>query len=438
VGTRVAQQERDAQHTSTHTERPKRSRVRRFAVPTTGGVLLVLILTLVVAAAGPSQTPAPARTTDHVELTSAAPLCGVLGSVARLLGGCGPTNPSNATDSPTAATTCSDVAKLLGLCQPPPSATAAAGPNGSGQPTSAAPTTTSTSGPSAPPSSDGSANAAPDQQCSGTTPPIDAPSGKWTCTFDDEFNGTSLDTTKWQPQLTADSGYTTGAVPSQPCYVDSPKTISESGGYLNLSIVRTLPFLCKRLDGLTFPTSFVGGMVSSYKLFSQQYGYFQTRAEMPASTANGLMETLWLYPENETLYGPWPNSGEIDYAEFYSDVLNADVPVFHYPGSTNDPTANSGTTGGCTMTGAATSGQFNTYALSWTPTTMTAYFNGVPCITDVYAPYVASPDTAPEPFNQPFFLAFTAALGMGSDSPGAAIPSTSTMEIDWTRVWQYG
>jgi beta-glucanase (GH16 family) len=408
-------------------------------VPTSGGVILVLVLTVVVAAAGPSQTPAPARPSDHIDLTSDAPQCGVLGAVTRLLGWCGSPNPTKAAGSPTAAPTCSVLAKLLGGCRSSSSNRSTTVPSGPDEPpASAASTTSTTTVPSTAPSSDGSVNVASDEQCSGTTPPIAAPSGGWKCTFDDEFSGTSLDTTKWQPQLTANSGYTTGALPSQPCYVDSPRTISESGGYLNLSIVRTLPVFCKRLDGVGALSSFEGGMVTSYKLFSQEYGYFQTRAELPPATAQGLMETLWLYPENETLYGPWPDSGEIDYAEFYSDVLNADVPVFHYPGSTNDPSANSGTTGGCTLAGAATGGQFNTYALSWTPTTMTAYFNGVPCITDVYAPYVSGPDTAPEPFNQPFFLAFTAALGMGPDSPGAAIPSSSTMQIDWTRVWQYG
>ena len=102
-------------------------------------------------------------------------------------------------------------------------------------------------------------------------------------------------------------------------------------------------------------------MVTSYQLFSQRYGYFQARAKLPAIDLHGLQETLWLYPENETLYGPWPDSGEIDYGEFYSSFADADVPVVHYPGSTNDPNAND--TGGCTIAGAPTAGQFNTYAL---------------------------------------------------------------------------
>jgi len=95
--------------------------------------------------------------------------------------------------------------------------------------------------------------------------------------------------------------------------------------------------------------------------------------------------------------------------------------------------------GSAPATGLSPAGQFNTCAPSWTPTTITTSFNGVPCLTDVYEPYVTSPDTAPEPFNQPFFLAFRSAFGMNnSDSfePGTT-PLPATMRIDWVRVWQY-
>ena len=229
--------------------------------------------------------------------------------------------------------------------------------------------------------------------------------GSWQCSFDDEFNADALDTTKWQPQLSATSGYTTGLSPSLVCYVDTPDTISESGGTLNLSVVQTATAQsCGAAS-----TSYEGGMVSSYQLFSQRYGFFEARAKLPSATLQGLQETLWLYPEDETLYGGFPDSGEIDYGEFYSEYPTLDVPVVHYPGSALDPNA---TNDSCSLAATSTAGQFNTYALLWTPTTITAYFNGRACITDTYASYVQSPDVAPAPFDQPFFLAFTAALGV--------------------------
>ncbi len=272
--------------------------------------------------------------------------------------------------------------------------------------------------------------------CSGTTPPIASPSGQWSCSFDDEFNGTTLDTTKWTAMLTSMSSYYTGPTGSHVCYENDPRTVSESGGYLNLSIIsQAKAFSCKEIRS-AFSTKYVGGMVDSMGLFSQQYGYFQVRAAMPAQSTPGLQETLWLYPENETLYGPWPDSGEIDFGEFYSEYPNNDIPVVHYPGSNRDPNA---TNDYCTQTGVTTAGQFNTYAVMWTPTTITAYFNGVPCITDTYAKYVAYPDKAPEPYTQPFFLNLTAALGNGSGNTfkASTTPLPATTKVDWTRVWSY-
>jgi beta-glucanase (GH16 family) len=345
-------------------------------------------------------------------------------------------------DDTTATTSCNVLAQLLDMCAAPTTTTttttaSAPEPSTTTAPpsTTTAPSSTTSTAPagSAPHDSDGSGQST----CSGSTPPVTPPSGSWSCTFDDEFNGTSLDTSLWQPMLTADTGYMTGPPLSQACYVDNPETINESGGTLNLSVVDTGPVTCDTPSGWLWSTTtdYEAGMVDSYQLFSQKYGYFEVRAELPPATVQGLQETLWLYPEDETLYGAWPDSGEIDFGEFYSEYPELDVPADHFPGSGSDPQASSD---GCSQSGAATAGQFNTYAVLWTPTTIETYFNGVPCTVDDYSPYVTLPDIAPAPFTQPFFLAFTAALGTNTNAfePGTT-PLPATTRIDWVRVWQY-
>jgi beta-glucanase (GH16 family) len=274
--------------------------------------------------------------------------------------------------------------------------------------------------------------------CAGTAPPVAAPSGSWHCTFDDEFDGTSLDASKWAPMLTYGSAYRTGPLFHQVCYVDNPDTINVSGGTLNLSVVQSpQPIGCQGTYASKAQTNIEGGMVISYNLFSQEYGFFEASAEMPATSVPGLQETLWLYPENETLYGPWPDSGEIDFGEFYSEYPANDVPAIHYPGSSNDPNSSDDT---CVHAGSSTAGQFHTYAALWTPTSITTFYDGQPCMTDVYGPHVTNPDTAPEPFNQPFFLALTGALGAANGDqyrPGVT-PLPATTKVDWVRTWQYG
>ena len=248
-------------------------------------------------------------------------------------------------------------------------------------------------------------------------------SGSWTCTFDDEFNESSLDTTKWVPQVTATSGYTSGATA---CFVNNPANISVSGGYLHLTALKTLaPFTCDDPLG-NFTTQETSGMVSTYGLFDQTYGAFEVNAELPSSMIEGLQETFWLYPQTLT-YGRWPASGEIDFAEFYSEYPVLDVPYIHYNEAAPDPNV---TAYDCVITPDA----FNTYGVDWSPGVIKVYDNGALCLTDTYNP--ASPLTSPEPFNQPFFIALTQALGVNTNNYTSGLTQLpATTLVKYVRAW---
>jgi beta-glucanase (GH16 family) len=281
-------------------------------------------------------------------------------------------------------------------------------------------TTTSTTSARTASTSTTSTTAASNQSDCGGTAPLP---GNWLCTFDDEFNGTSLDTTKWIVQQTATSGYTAGP----DCYVDSANNVSVSGGTLNLTVRKeAAPFTCSDPFG-NFTTSYTSGMVSTDYRFSQTYGLFEVRARLPATTIKGLQETFWLWPVDSTKYGSWPASGEIDFAEFYSQYSNLDIPYIHYNAAGTDPNV---TAYNCTIN----VGQFNTYGLEWTPTTLTVLDNNQTCLVDTWNP--ALPLSKPEPFNQPFFIALTQALGVDTNAfePGTT-PLPATTQIDWVRAW---
>lgn len=113
----------------------------------------------------------------------------------------------------------------------------------------------------------------------------------------------------------------------------------------------------------------------------------------PTSIGPGLQETFWLYPQNLT-YGKWPASGEIDFAEFYSQYPNLDVPSVHYNDSSSDPNV---TSDNCDINPAL----FNTYGVDWTPTSITVLYNGI----------------------------------SGSNAVSANTPLPATTQIDWVRAW---
>ena len=274
--------------------------------------------------------------------------------------------------------------------------------------------------------------------CGGEVPAAKPGGGAWTCSFDDEFDAatgdaTALNTNVWVPQVTATSGYTTGPLTDQACYENSPANISVSGGYLHLTALKASSlFDC---SGLTFPlTQYTSGMVSTYEKFSQTYGRFEVRAEMPQADAKGLQETLWLWPDNDTLYGKEPASGEIDFSEFYSQYFDDDIPYVHYgytSSTANTKTNTNIVTAECPLNPA----QFNDYALVWEPGTLTISVNGVTCLTDNYVPDDGV--DSPAPFDQGFFLALTQALGVTTNAFNpSTTPLPATTLIKYVRVWQ--
>ena len=244
----------------------------------------------------------------------------------------------------------------------------------------------------------------------------------WPCTFDDEFTGTSLDPSKWIPQQTATSAYHSG----MECFENSPDNVSVSGGLLNLTVEQTpTPFVCPSLP--PYPTQYTSGMVTSYKRFNQAYGLFEVRAKISSATEQGLQTSFWLYPARLT-YGPWPASGEVDIAELFSQYPNLAIPSVHYNNSDNDPNA---TNHSCVI---GDPGQFHTYAVTWTSQSMTFTYDGRTCLVDRWNP--AAPQVRPQPFDQPFFICLTQALGIRTNLfvPGVT-PLPATTSVDWVRVW---
>lgn len=260
----------------------------------------------------------------------------------------------------------------------------------------------------------------------------------WVCTFDDEFDGTALDRGKWFVQTTAASGFHSG----DECFVDSPDNIAVSDGTLKLTVRKeSAPFTCTSPTG-GYQTQYTSGTVNGFDRYAQAYGMFEVRAKLPSTTVQGLQETLWLWPVDSLRYGAWPASGEIDFAEFYSRYQGWNVPYIHYqPTSALDwstntnvysawpaPYSQPGTN--CTFDPSA----FNVYTAVWEPGRITLQVNHQNCIVDNYRALGLS---GAAPFDQPFFIALTQAVGVGENAfVEGTTPLPATTEIDYVRIWE--
>ncbi|MCJ2074167.1 family 16 glycosylhydrolase, partial [Methylobacterium sp. E-016] len=164
--------------------------------------------------------------------------------------------------------------------------------------------------------------------------------------------------------------------------------------------------------------TYTSGVVSTYHEFSQTYGYFEMRAELPAGT--GLWPAFWLMPAD----GSWPPEIDVmeqlgkDPSTIYTSV-HSKVGGLEQVGSGHFQT----TTG---VSIADTSQGFHTYGVDWELNTITWYFDG----REIFQA------TTPADANRPMYM--IANLAVGGSWPGNPDGSTTfpaEMKIDYLRAY---
>ncbi|HEY3993382.1 MAG TPA: glycoside hydrolase family 16 protein [Ktedonobacteraceae bacterium] len=243
--------------------------------------------------------------------------------------------------------------------------------------------------------------------------------GNWKMIFHDEFDGNSLDTSKWT------TCYFNFKVGNNGCDHDQnerelyqPDNVSVSNGILTLSAEKKT---VNAANGQTY--DYTSGMIttgptsgsSNNTRFSFKYGYMEMRAKVPSG--QGLWPAFWTLPTNLS----WPP--EIDVFEILGNAPNVINMHYHYP----DGTDGGGDTG-TSWTGPDFSAGWHTYAVDWEPNAITWYVDGIKRRTYTDASEITS--------KQMYLLAN---LAVGGDWPGDPDASThfpALYQIDYIRVWQ--
>lgn len=249
----------------------------------------------------------------------------------------------------------------------------------------------------------------------------------WECTFSDDFNGTTLDPSRWLAQKTSDSDYTIGG----DCFLGAdPDNVAVKGGSLLLTTRREEEALTCQGRAGTFTTPVSSGMVTTHGRFAQTYGRIEFRVKFPHPTGQGVHSALWMFPQ-EQAYGAWPNSGEIDVAELFSVYPDRAIPRLHYPNVAGEAEL---TSTDCLV---SKPWRFHTYTAQWDAQGITVEYDGRKCFTAEWKP--APPLEGSQPFDRSFMIALTQGIGV----PGTAnayIDGTTalpaTMEVDYVRVWE--
>lgn len=233
----------------------------------------------------------------------------------------------------------------------------------------------------------------------------------WTLIWQDNFSKDGApDPSKWS--------FTGRGKSPWNCYcADDAATATVKNGQLYLSgIVSNQP---------SDTAPYLTGCIETKHKFFFKYGKVEVRAKVPL--AQGSWPAIWLMPE-ESVYGGWPRSGEIDVMEhlnndsiFYQTVHSGYTYIEKH--TQNPPHG-----GKAPLDRDA----FNVYGMEWYPDRMDFFVNGVKTFT--YPKLKSGPDNQ-WPFDQSFYIILDMALGgWPGEIKNEELPTI--MVVDWVKVYQ--
>jgi beta-glucanase (GH16 family) len=241
--------------------------------------------------------------------------------------------------------------------------------------------------------------------------------------WSDEFNGKSLDRSKWSFEVARNKqGWYNREL--QYYAADRPQNLRIDHGVLIIE-ARKDPQAIRSLS------DWGGQQYSSARIATKgkasfRYGFIETRAKLPCG--RGTWPAIWMLPDASA---PWPNGGEIDIMEH----VGAQPHVTHATLHTRLYNHQIHTGRGAEYPVPTSCSAFHRYQLSWTPEAITI---GVDDHAYMRVRNDQPGDKGAWPFDAPFYLILN--LAMGGDWAGAkgiddsALPQR--LEVDYVRAWQ--
>ena len=255
--------------------------------------------------------------------------------------------------------------------------------------------------------------------------------------WQDEFDGDTLDMTKWSYELgnwklDASGNYVTGGWGNneQEFYTDRNTTVHD--GILTIA-ARKEPYF----DAVQGNYDYTSARLSTQHKFSTCGGRIEVRARCDAGKS--LWPAIWMLPEDEA-YGGWAASGEIDIMEGWGSTPEKICGTIHFGGQWPN---NTYLTKDYAFPAGDSTGQWHTYAVEWENGEIRWYVDDICYSTQTE--WFSTGYPSPAPFNQNFYIILNLAVGGQFDGvngveadPSIFADGEKHFDIDYVRVYDKG
>lgn len=249
----------------------------------------------------------------------------------------------------------------------------------------------------------------------GLTSAADPPG--WELVWSDEFNGATLDLSKWEFEVNARGG---GNNELQ-YYVTNNVRLRD--GQLIVEARK------QQYTGPEGTRDYTSSRIRTKRKGDWLYGRIDVRAKLPQG--KGMWPAIWMMPTDEN-YGGWPHSGEIDIMELLGQEPGKVHGTLHYSRSGGGHTHTGTNT---TLTTGSFADDFHVFRLDWETNAMRWHVDDRLYLTQTN--WQSRADSFPAPFDQRFHLILNLAVGGNwPGNPDATTTFPQAMTIDYVRVYR--
>jgi beta-glucanase (GH16 family) len=241
----------------------------------------------------------------------------------------------------------------------------------------------------------------------------------WDLVWQDEFDGASIDLSKWEYEVNANGG---GNNELQYYTARSANSYVKDG-------VLVMQALQEHFTGAEGTREYTSARMRTLNKGDWKYGRLDIKAKLPRG--QGLWPAIWMLP-TDWLYGGWAASGEIDIMELLGQDIKTVYGTLHYGGQWPD-NAHTGTS--FKLTQGDFSNDFHVFRLDWEANEFRWYVDDQ--LYQTQKQWYTKGKPFPAPFDQRFHLLLNVAVGGNwPGNPDATTTFPQTMTVDYVRVYK--
>lgn len=240
--------------------------------------------------------------------------------------------------------------------------------------------------------------------------------------FNDEFNGTTLDSSKWNTRLpwgpeTIINGENQYFVDSQSSPEFGYNPFQLTGESLSIEGTITPPDLLASASDQPF----LSGVITTRDSFNFTYGYVESRVKFAKGA--GMLSSFFLFHQWAAL-----NSPEIDIVEYLGEYPTDAFQTYHYTDERNDNLLHSSPTMNVPSDGIPYNDDYHVFSVLWEPNLVVWFIDGEEVLS------LAGPEVARQRSYVTMYLVLGSDWAVRPNENEDIFPAQ--YEIDYVRIYQ--